>query len=115
MRKHLSAADSRRPLSPEMLAVGEEAVDYNVSGRARSVRTNRGGKMTESEIQDQDEWTRKTPLSAEELNELKESAYADAAAEDKTVEFTCDECGRAAVCHLAYDMYNTAGDCLWEK
>lgn len=29
--------------------------------------------------------------------------------------FTCDGCSRAPVCVLAFDPYNTDGDCLDEK
>jgi hypothetical protein len=29
--------------------------------------------------------------------------------------FTCDGCDRRLICRLAYDPYNTDGDCLWLK
>jgi len=31
--------------------------------------------------------------------------------------FTCDNCGRAPICTLAFDPYNTAddGSCLYDK
>jgi hypothetical protein len=31
------------------------------------------------------------------------------------VAFTCDDCGAAATCEYAFDLYNTDGDCLAEK
>ncbi len=30
-------------------------------------------------------------------------------------EFTCDHCWRAPECVLAFDLYNTGGDCLASK
>lgn len=34
---------------------------------------------------------------------------------DEPIVFTCDSCERAPVCKLAFDPYNTDGDCLWDK
>jgi hypothetical protein len=34
---------------------------------------------------------------------------------DEWVEFTCDSCPHARCCKLAFDLYNTDGDCLAEK
>lgn len=34
---------------------------------------------------------------------------------DEPVEFTCDACAYAPRCRLAFDFYNTNGDCLLEK
>lgn len=31
------------------------------------------------------------------------------------IAFTCDECPHARACKLAFDLYNTDGDCLAEK
>jgi hypothetical protein len=28
---------------------------------------------------------------------------------------TCERCGAALICNLAYDSYNTNGDCLLDK
>jgi len=35
--------------------------------------------------------------------------------ESRPVEFTCDACPHARVCSLAFDPYNTDGDCLADK
>lgn len=34
---------------------------------------------------------------------------------DPDIKFTCDKCGLRLVCDLAFDAYNTDGDCLAEK
>jgi hypothetical protein len=63
-----------------------------------------------------DQWTRKTPITFQELADLRKKAIE---ALDKTVgspvSFTCDNCPWATVCTLVFDGYNTSGDCLWEK
>ena len=64
-----------------------------------------------------DEWTREKPLTTSELatyRELKRQHLLEVYGH--TLEgCTCDECSRAPICHLAFDGYNTNGDCLYEK
>ncbi len=60
-------------------------------------------------------------LQGEELIKRKreEKARFQAIAWDQHVQwpdkFTCDECGANDTCDLAWDLYNTDGDCLAEK
>lgn len=58
------------------------------------------------------------PLTQAELQTAAAVAYAamvllSPSMRGKT--FTCSECGAAPVCPLAFDYYNTDGDCLMEK
>jgi hypothetical protein len=57
---------------------------------------------------------RRVPLTPEELANERERSIA-AADLPSTVEFTCDTCGAVSFCTLAFDGYNTDGDCLAEK
>jgi hypothetical protein len=63
------------------------------------------------------QWTWKTSRSPEQLAEERKASIIDA---KKTInlsidKFTCDDCDRAPICTLAFDLYNTNGDCLYEK
>lgn len=63
-----------------------------------------------------DELTRSIPLSQTELADERERMVAIYAGEGIEVDnFTCDECGLRFSCLLAFDAYNTDGDCLAEK
>ena len=64
-----------------------------------------------------DEWTREKPLSEDELATLrKECVKREEDLGGRCLrKFTCDECSRASICRLAFDGYNTNGDCLYEK
>jgi len=63
-----------------------------------------------------DQWTRETPRTAEALVQLRTEAVADYAPHIGTIDaFTCDDCPRALICELAFDAYNTDGDCLYDK
>jgi hypothetical protein len=61
-----------------------------------------------------DQWTRSVPLTEEGVANLRQEAV-------KTqnlrldIKLTCDDCSRANVCTLAFDQYNTDGDCLYDK
>lgn len=63
-----------------------------------------------------DEWTRETALTPDEL-----AAYRKKMVElgdelgHSPWDYTCDRCSRAAICKLAFDGYNTDGDCLYSK
>jgi hypothetical protein len=46
------------------------------------------------------------------LERLSQEGYIDP---QFLEDFTCDACGRRHVCLLAYDLYSTNGDCLYEK
>jgi hypothetical protein len=45
--------------------------------------------------------------------QLVEELFVSGHAEDTKI--TCDMCDKRASCELAYDAYNTNGDCLAEK
>lgn len=55
------------------------------------------------------EWFRKH--SVVELIKIRTEYYNDPDNE----ECSCDHCIMATICSLAYDRYNTNGDCLLEK
>ena len=60
-----------------------------------------------------------TPRTPKDLRELATDAleaYREFAEDPSaTPEFTCDTCTQASICCLAFDLYNTDGDCLMEK
>lgn len=63
-----------------------------------------------------DSYTFAIPRAEAELKEI----HADATkmSEDLGVFdpiFTCVDCARRFICVFAFDLYNTAGDCLMEK
>ena len=70
-----------------------------------------------------DQWTWERMSSPSELRIARERSlrevriigspeYADKVDKEG---FTCDDCSHAALCVLAFDSYNTNGDCLLEK
>ena len=63
-----------------------------------------------------DNITRTVPLTEQELAadraRLVEMYRERVGVIDK---FTCDDCGARFTCMLAFDAYNTDGDCLAEK
>lgn len=63
-----------------------------------------------------DEWTREVPLTPEELAayRLQQIKWGDELGLSPDV-FTCDNCALAPKCKLAFDGYNTDGDCLYSK
>jgi lysozyme family protein len=66
-------------------------------------------------------WPDREPVTAEFLaKERKRSLeifaqYNTDGEESEITEFTCDGCGHAPCCSLAFDHYNTNGDCLASK
>ena len=65
-----------------------------------------------------DSFTNEVALSLEELQTVRAGALRKAQAlgcSPVPEKFTCDDCARAPVCALVFDLYNTNGDCLWEK
>lgn len=52
----------------------------------------------------------------EQLKEARQKAVKDMEVHGFHVpeEFTCDDCNIRGFCSLAYDIYNTGGDCLLE-
>lgn len=63
-----------------------------------------------------DEWTFAHARSKEELARVRAMIVAQYDITGYTPEeFTCDTCVRAPICKLAFDLYSTNGDCLWEK
>ena len=68
--------------------------------------------------QDPDGWIRKAPLSRAELAQLRQENVDFM--EERGLGpidgvFTCDSCNDAPICKLAFDAYNTNGDCLMSK
>jgi len=59
-------------------------------------------------------WERETPLTPEEVVTYRAEVVASQEGDPSTV-LTCDTCPRANICTLAFDTYNTDGDCLAEK
>jgi len=62
--------------------------------------------------------SRDIPISREEVLELRKSAiikYGGMCNGIVIPEFTCDTCKLVTKCLLAYDLYNTNGDCLVDK
>lgn len=65
----------------------------------------------------EDEWTWKTPVTDEQLQQLRlefwehfrNAKYISPKA------CTCDGCPRERICVLSWDTYNTDGDCLYDK
>lgn len=59
-----------------------------------------------------------TPRTREEVLELWTKAKLQLADRYQTIgvpEFTCVDCATVFKCKLAFDLYNTNGDCLLEK
>lgn len=54
------------------------------------------------------------PRTTEQLEQDRAVQVADNGGEPEGG-FTCDNCGAAPRCKLAFDWYNTNGDCLAEK
>lgn len=64
----------------------------------------------------QDWIDRPEPLTPEALAEDRARMVAIYEAEGIEIStFTCDDCGMRFTCGLAFDAYNTDGDCLAEK
>jgi hypothetical protein len=59
------------------------------------------------------EWV--VPRTEEEIAALRARMVAAAAENGFSDDFTCDKCGAKLTCTLAFDLYNTDGDCLAEK
>ena len=65
---------------------------------------------------DVNEWTRETPLSPIELMAERRDMHARNNELGYTPDrYTCDDCAFAPRCKLAFDGYNTDGDCLYSK
>jgi len=64
-----------------------------------------------------DPWTLKRPRTEKEMEALRKEAidltHKFITFKNKT--YTCDNCDRKHVCTLAYDAYNTNGDCIYVK
>lgn len=60
-----------------------------------------------------DQWSNLTPpLTLDQMRRLEELSLQDHA---PGVTLTCSSCTSAGVCALAFDGYNTDGDCLMTK
>lgn len=64
-----------------------------------------------------DPWTLPSPMTEPELVLLEQRCRTDLAAlgVGESVKITCSDCARRATCVLAFDSYNTNGDCLYDK
>jgi hypothetical protein len=63
-----------------------------------------------------DNITRKEAMTPEALADERERMVSIYAGEGIDIaKFTCDDCGARFTCLLAFDAYNTDGDCLAEK
>lgn len=63
-----------------------------------------------------DDITRKAPLSETDLAADRARIVAIYAEQGMGIDaFTCDDCGARYTCTLAFDAYNTDGDCIAEK
>ena len=56
-----------------------------------------------------------TPLTPEQLAELRAWALRDPSWVEPPTEYTCDGCALAPTCSLVFDAWNTIGDCLYAK
>ena len=63
----------------------------------------------------EDQWVRAVPLTEEELEEEKVKLREHYAPHGFDIGTTCEECGLRFTCKLAFDAYNTNGDCLLSK
>jgi hypothetical protein len=69
--------------------------------------------MAETE---ENEWIRKGPLTPDQLATFrKEQIERTRELIEVPEKFTCDDCGLAGVCKLAWDPFNIRGDCLYDK
>jgi len=62
-------------------------------------------------------WLRAAPLTDDELKKerARRVEWLDEHFEMKVGKFTCDDCSMVRDCTLAFDGYNTDGDCLYDK
>ena len=70
-----------------------------------------------NKMKEMNDWLRPEPLTTEQLVKFREEQVKVVATLLANVpeKFTCDGCGLAGVCRLAWDAYNTDGDCLYDK
>lgn len=61
------------------------------------------------------EWLWAVALTPEELQQTRLEAVSAWPWDAPPEKYTCDECALALRCSLAFDSYNTDGDCLYEK
>ena len=62
-----------------------------------------------------DPYTLACPRTEEELKAYRDAIDDAAGAEGYSAGDNCDGCKRRYVCTLAFDPYNTDGDCLYSK
>lgn len=60
-------------------------------------------------------WPDREPVTLFKLVEERRQSRLDSIGEYPIAAFTCDECAHATRCDLAFDWYNTHGDCLADK
>jgi hypothetical protein len=62
----------------------------------------------------EDNITLKVPYTEEQLAKIR-TEMLELGKAYNIESFTCDDCGARYRCSLAFDLYNTQGDCLAEK
>jgi hypothetical protein len=60
-------------------------------------------------------WDLKRPRSMWELVQLRTKSINEYREGMIVDEFTCDHCAQVSYCSLAFDIYNTDGECLYAK
>ena len=63
--------------------------------------------------QTENPWLLKEPRTPDQQAEFRKAMTGIPV--DVPAYFTCDDCGLAGVCKLAFDGYNVGGDCLYDK
>jgi len=75
-------------------------------------RVRVGGRLTE----EADPWSWQEPSTPRQLLDSRAaSVLLNGQKAESIGYFTCDNCTHAAKCVLAFDSYNTNGDCLASK
>lgn len=84
---------------------------YQVRAQLKSINKT-DHAITKDEIVT-DKWTRKVPLTDAQVEAFSNGIKHDITELGDTFKYiTCDECDINKTCTLAFDIYNTDGDCL---
>lgn len=73
--------------------------------------------MNDPETVPGNRWLLKVPRTPAQMKAFRKTVIARVAEITGTspAKFTCDDCKIANICTLAFDGYNTDGDCLYDK
>jgi len=84
---------------------------YQVRSQLKSI--NKSDHATVKDVISGDKWVRKVPLTDGQAEAFSDSIKHDLTGLGHTFEYiTCDKCDIKKTCTLAFDLYNTDGDCL---